>query len=208
MKKILIITTLLLALFSFTASSPNWVIGLQNEYDNREEFINYWYNSIAMNKFEETYDIDQEVIISKMWLETHGGLSGAGRRGALFGIKGKGIKGYDNVDLEKVEYEEYGAAWESISHFCQFITGPRYEENYCDWKDVLPDYPDWHLRLLAMQVNPDIKKSKYAYAACGCKDGTNRSCYNIRKKHAENAINFVIYHLRVNNDKVGFEIHY
>lgn len=188
--------------------SPKWVAEYTSRYDDDVyEFVDYWYNTISLQRFEEVKGIEQEVILSKLWLETHGGHRGAGRRGALFGIKRKkgstrkSIKGYDNVDDESVDYAGYSAGWESISHFCDFIKKPLYQTRFEAWQKVLPDYPEWHLRLLSLQVHPDRSKSRLAYAAVGCKDGTTAKCYAKRKAHADKAIEFVIKYLRIENDK-------
>jgi hypothetical protein len=191
-----------------TILSPKWVVEYTSNYDDDVyEFVDYWYNTISMQKFEEAKGIEQEVILSKLWLETHGGHLGAGRRGALFGIKRKNgskrqsIKGYDSVDDEAVDYAGYEAGWESFSHFCDFIKKPLYQTRFEAWQKVLPDYPEWHLRLLSLQVHPDMEKSKLAYAAVGCKDGTKSRCYAKRKAHAQKGIDFVIKYLRIENDK-------
>ena len=191
-----------------TVLSPEWVVEYTNRYDDDVyDYVDYWYNTISIQRFEDNHGIEQEVILSKMWLETHGGHRGAGRRGALFGIKRKkgskrkSIKGYDAVDAEAVDYAGYDAGWEAISHFCKFIKKPLYQERFEAWQVVLPDYPEWHLRLLSLQVHPDRSKSKLAYAAVGCKDGTKAGCYRKRKEHAEKGIDFVIKYLRIENEK-------
>lgn len=188
--------------------SPRWVVEYTDRYgDDVHEYVHFWYNSIAMQEFEDVKGIEQEVILSKLWLETHGGHRGAGRRGAIFGIKRKrgskrqSIKGYDDVDNEAVDYAGYDAGWEAISHFCEFIKKPLYQKRFEAWQEIMPDYPEWHLRLLSLQVHPDMSKSKLAYAAVGCKDGTNSKCYRKRKEHAQKGIDFVIRYLRVENTK-------
>lgn len=189
-------SVLLIAFFLLTAAKPNspgWVADLHSQYSNKKEFIAYWKNSDAMNAYQCVYRVPQEVIISKMWNETQGGMAGAGTRGALFGIKGNGIKGYDNVDKEKVEYQYYGAAWESISHFCKLITNPRnmYYARYRAWMSYDHNLEVWEAMLLGMQVHPELDKSKLGYAACGCKDGRNRDCWKKRKAHAMKCIKWV-----------------
>lgn len=204
--KVCISLFLLLILSSFSKDSGfNWVKNLSNKYANQEEFIQYWWNSTAMKNYETTKHIPQEVIMAKMWLETQGGLAGAGRRGAIFGIKGEGIKGYDPVDVENVEYQSYNFGWQALSHFCDLINNEPellesgndkidnklYYERFLAWKEVHPNYPDWKNRLLSLQVHPQREKSKLAYAMVGCHDGTNKKCYQIRKKHALKCIKWV-----------------
>ena len=210
MKQFYIIAALAILFLAsaFTVSGPKWVHEYTQAYDdNVSQFVDHWYSSIALQKFEEAHGIEQEVILAKMWLETHGGHLGAGRRGAIFGIKRKrgskrkSIKGYDNVDNEAVDYAGYEFGWQAISHFCQFIKKPLYQTRFEAWQEILPDYPEWHLRLLSLQVHPDKSKSKLAYAAVGCKDGTKDRCYRKRMEHAQKGIDFVIRYLRKENEK-------
>lgn len=162
-------------------------------YDNAVDYIAYWKNSEAMLNYQFHYSIDQRVILAKMWAETHGGTKGAGKRGANFGIKGKGIKGVDKKEYwsPKVEYQYYDYRWQSISHFCQFIKRPLYENRFQRWKETYPDWQEWKLRLISLQVDPWLSKSKLAYASCGCKDGRKKSCYQKRKNHALKNIKFI-----------------
>lgn len=204
--KVLISLTLLLILSSFsTDSNLSWVKELNSKYSNKEEFIQYWWNSKAMMNYQNVKHIPQETILAKMWLETQGGAAGAGRRGAIFGIKGEGIKGYDPVDAESVEYQSYDFGWQALSHFCDLINNEPellesgidkidnnlYYDRFLAWKKVHPEYPDWKNRLLSLQVHPSRDKSKLSYAMCGCKNGTTKFCYNKRKKHAQKGINWV-----------------
>lgn len=204
--KVCISLFLLLILSSFSSDDGlTWIKKLSSNYQNQEEFIEYWWDSEAMKNYETVKHIPQEVIMTKMWLETQGGLTGAGRRGAIFGIKGNGIKGYDPVDVENVEYQAYGSTWQALSHFCDLINNEPelldsgidkinndlYYQRYLAWKQVHPDYPDWKNRLLSLQVHPQREKSKLSYAMCGCRQGTTKSCYNKRKKHAQKGIEWV-----------------
>lgn len=196
MKLFLRASILTIVFFLFSANSTpkvGWVADLQNKYDSKSEFIKYWKNSDAMMAYETVYRMPQEVIISKMWLETQGGLSGAGRRGAIFGIKGKGIKGYDNVDREKVQYQAYPELWMALSHFCQLLTNQdgMYYKRYRAWMSFDHTLEPWEAILLGMQVHPERSKSKLSYAACGCKDGTKKDCYETRRKHAMKCIKWV-----------------
>ena len=195
--------------FKRDSRSPEWVKKLQEKYQTEEEFIAYWYNSKAMKEYEYKKRIPQEVIIGKMWMETQGGHTGAGRRGALFGIKGKGVKGYDNVDEEKVEYQAYNEAWEALSHFCDLINNDpvliasgqdkidnnMYLRRYQAWSRIHPDYEPWEWWLLALQVHPQREKSAYAYAANGCscnkKGKISKRCYEKRKKTATKTIDWI-----------------
>ncbi len=167
-------------------------------YTNVYEFVDYWKDSEAMYNYEIAFDIPQEVIIAKMWMETHGGQAGAGKRGALFGIKGKGIKGIDQQETwqPQVEYQYYKHRWEAISHFCKLIQKELYERRYCDWKEARPDLPDWQHRLLSLQVAPLLIRSQLAYASCGCEDGRKKNCYQKRLDHAFNSIEFVIKYMK------------
>lgn len=168
----------------FEASTP---------YDNAKDYIKYWKDSEAMQNYESVHCVDQRVILAKMWAETAGGTKGAGRRGANFGIKGKGIKGVDKKEYwsPKVEYQYYDQRWQSISHFCEFIKRPLYQKRFERWQKEYPKWEDWKLRLISLQVDPWLSRSKLSYASCGCKDGREKSCYQIRKKHALKNIQFI-----------------
>lgn len=171
----------------FTTSITDWFT--HKPYDTPEEFVAYWKK--AALHFEQVHKVPHQLILAKLWLETEGGRTGAGRRGALFGIKGKGNKGYDNVDKERVEYAGYDQRWEALSHFCNLVKKPMYRSRFENWKKYGPQKPDWYNYALALQVDYHLRNSSYAYAACGCKSGTNRECYDKRKKHAAKVIDFV-----------------
>jgi len=199
------VAVLILSSFKNVETDINWIENLKSKYTNKDEFINYWYNSVAMKNYETVKHIPQEAIIAKLWLETQGGMSGAGRRGAIFGIKGDGITGYDNVDGESVEYQAYGSTWQALSHFCDLINNEPellktgidkidrdlYYNRYLAWQKVNPSNKDWENWLLALQIDPQRNKSKLSYANCGCKDGSTKFCYNKRKKHAQKGINWI-----------------
>jgi len=209
MSKVLVLMVALICI-SATASAPSWVQVLHTNYNNQGEYVDYWYNSSAMLNYECVYGIDQEVILAKLWLETNGTLTGAGRWGAGFGIKGKAktgksIKGFDSKEKKlrnggKVEYIPYGAPWEMISGFCKFIKKPLYASRFDAWKQKYPDMPDWYNYLLALQVHPNRNKSELAYASCGCEAEKgkmiSKTCYNKRKAHAQKGINWVLKNLR------------
>ncbi len=66
-----------------------------------------------------------EVVVAKMWFESHGGHSSLAKKDptALFGIKGKnGVKGYDSKDAEKVQYMSYPNRAASIKFFNDLLT--------------------------------------------------------------------------------------
>ncbi len=127
-------------------------------YTNVKEFVSYWKDSEAMKKFEAVHGIPQEVILAKMWMETRGGLSGVGRRGGLFGIKGSGLKGTDKAEYwsPNVEYQYYASRWEAISHFCKLIKKPLYQKRFEAWQQASPDLSVWECRLLSLQVAPTV----------------------------------------------------
>lgn len=204
--KVLGIIMLMGLLTSAKNHSPSWVVKLQDSYSNTSEFVMYWYDSQTMENYECVYGIDQEMIISKMWMETHGGRAGAGTRGCLFGIKGKGVKGFDAKEKNmsnkgKVEYRSYEAAWEAISDFCKLIKKPLYAERFKAWKKKNYDMPDWYNYNLALQVHPDIDKSRLSYASCGCEANKktkkiSKRCYEKRKAHAMKNNKWILNNLR------------
>lgn len=156
-------------------------------YTNIEEFTKYWAKTAL--KYETVHNKPAELILAKLWHETHGFQKGAGRRGAGFGIKGKGHKGYDKTDQEKVEYQAYDERWEAFSHFCKLIDRPLYKNRYKRWRKIRPQdelYASW---AAALQVDIQLKKSKLAYAANGCKDGRDKNCYLRRRNSAKKVIN-------------------
>lgn len=202
--KITLIIFMAGVLISAKTNSPEWVTKLHKAYtDDPQEFVDYWLDSEAMENYECVYNIPQELIISKMWLETHGGHTGVGRYGCLFGIKGKGIRGYDAKEAGmtnkgKVEYRAYGAAWEAISDFCKLISKPLYADRFDRWQEKNYDMPDWYNYNLALQVDPERGKSRLSYASCGC-EGSKKisvSCYSKRKRHAVKNINWILNNLR------------
>ena len=162
------------------------------EYSTLEEFAKYLYKTSVI--YEQTFHIPREIILAKAWHETSGGRKGVGRRGSMFGIKGKGNRGFDKVDAKvgrgEVEYQSYKARWESISHFCKLITqkNPMYRERYVAWLESNSSLEYYEAWAYAMQVHPNKQKSRSAYAMCGCSDGTKDKCWKTRKKSAETVI--------------------
>lgn len=216
----LIIIPALFCSFKKTKTKPQWIVTLQSRYDNDpEEFAKYWYNSEAMQNYERVKGIPQEVIIAKLWRETHGGYLGAGRWGAILGIKGTGIKGYDSVDAEHVSYQSYTETWQALSHFCDLINNDPekvasgidridrdlYYNRFINWKKYRKEYPDWKCWLLALQVDVQLSKSSLAYAACGCKFSKNakknKHCYETRRMHSAECIRWVEEYLIPLSDK-------
>jgi len=89
--------------------------------------------------------IPPELVAVKMWFETGGGLDGVAKKDptALFGFKGKnGIKGYDNVDKEKVQYKSYVNRAASIRDFIKLVGGGVgyssriYRERFKAWSEL------------------------------------------------------------------------
>lgn len=206
MKKLRTLLTIFIVVFiSLSATKPEKVEPVfDTPYTDQAGYLEYWKGTL--DGFVTTHGIPEEVILAKMWNETNGGLTGAGRYGALFGIKGKrkgkSIKGFDErekgfTSKGKVEYRYYEHRWEAISDFCQFLKGENgynsmYFERYVAWRQIYADMPDWYSWLLALQVHPNKAESKRAYASMGVEDGTTDAGYAKRKKHAERCIKWVL----------------
>lgn len=181
----------------------------EKPFNTFTEYVAYFSN--AAKTFEDVYKIPYEYILAKSWSETQAGKKGAGRRGAIFGIKGKGIKGFDSKEKHfksngKVEYTAYSQRWQAYSHFCKLLTGETgnkmYMTRFIAWNHYFlknkVQKPDWYMWALATQVHPQLKKSRSAYASCGCliqlKEKTKKEdlkCYNKRRKHALKNINLI-----------------
>lgn len=157
-----------------------------------ESFFEYWMlENDGINKALSNREnrVPTEVALVKMWWESRGGHSGLAKKDptALFGVKGKnGIKGYDYVDKEGVQYASYKNRAHSIMAFDSVLLyrNPMYKKRFKAWKKLTPKYiaskhliplvtegdqPDWWYWLLAMQAHPsrNLKLSYSAYALCG-----------------------------------------
>lgn len=160
--------------------------GCSQNYSNFQEFLEYWKYGDALQSFQDTFNIPTEIILATYWLETNGGLKGAGKRGAGFGIKksrpGKSLKAFDKVDAKvghgHIYYQGYEERWENFSHFCKLLTNKVENKNlklylirYKEWEDyfckkgeVKESYYIW---ALAMQVSPSLYNSYLSYSMQG-----------------------------------------
>ena len=158
-------------------------------YKTFPEYVNYF--QTRAKEFEKLHGVPYELILSKAWTETNAGLKGAGRRTAIFGIKGKGIKGFDRKENQNVEYNGYQYRWQAYSDFCKFVKKDFYVERFNAWKKVNPQKPDWYNYNLALQAHPAKNKGKSAYASCGCESGLDPECKKLRLKHAYKNIRLI-----------------
>lgn len=161
-------------------------------------YINYWKKTFL--SYQKVYGVPWQIIAGKGFLETQGGHTGAGKRGCWFGIKGKGVKGYDDEDKEAVEYQAYKERWMVFSDFCRLLTARKtqrgkiqklYITRYKAWKKAKPNWEEYKLWAYAMQAHPQLSKSRLSYANCGCKDGRIKSCRDTRLKHTYKLIRFI-----------------
>lgn len=138
-------------------------------------FAKTWLSGDARVQYQRRYNhVPYYFIIANMWQETHGGHTGVGRKGGIFGYKGKGIKGYDKVEKDggvndgNVSYRSYTYRWEAISDFCKLINKGFYQERINNWEKALPAYPEWVHYALGQQVDVMVRNTP-SYATEGVK---------------------------------------
>ena len=167
--------------------------------------------------------------------ESHGGHSPLAKKDPtqLLGIKGRnGVKGYDDTDKESVQYKSYPSRFHCMLDFTMLlgqVNGKKrsativYQQRFINWKKLNPGkiaeiykiklatdnpndiQPDWWYWALAMQADPELKKSKMAYAQCGCtkremKNGIKESCRQKRLNHSRKLIIWIIKYRSIFND--------
>jgi len=102
-----------------------WERGIEGYH----QYVEYWaYHTLIEGKglkpiLDKYPEMKLSVILSKNWSETAGGLAGAGRRGAEFGIMGSGIKGKDKRHWQdpNVEYQAYESRYSMYLDFVQLL---------------------------------------------------------------------------------------
>lgn len=178
--------------------------------------------------------VPPEILLAKIWHESHGGHSPLAKKDPtqLLGIKGRnGVKGYDGTDKENVQYKSYPSRFHCMLDFTLLLAQVKgkkrsattvYQQRFIDWKKIpaskiAQNYnvklatdnpnniqPDWWYWSLAMQAHPELKKSKMAYAQCGCtkremKNGIKESCRQKRLAHARKLIKWIIQYQDIFN---------
>lgn len=215
---IILLSTILLNLQSISISSPLFEIDFYNDslkidsvlnskrdfayitWDNPSAWVAEMYEVSLI--LEEKYNIPFEVILVKAWLETQAGLTGVGRKGSIYGIKGKGHRGFDPTDNESVEYQAFADRIEAMEYFCLFLN-EKYSTQYNNWVKQYPDNPNWKNWVFALQGNPSPGSGK-SYAACGCKTLKNNYCYITRMDHARKCESWIVKYIYKNNKKDAY----
>jgi len=129
-------------------AANNFDYSRQKPYGKHDyiKFLEYWLiknDGIGKAIRGSKRNVPVEVVIAKLWFESHGGHSGLAKKDptAILGIKGNnGVKGYDDTDKSNVQYASYpnrAAALKAFNNLLSVNNGwssKVYRERYLAWE--------------------------------------------------------------------------